>query len=106
MKSFKSLIPILFLLLVICTPITVRAEVQGTHAGPSLSIGTGAAFYRAAEFELASDLSPSSNSLRLAPGWADYQPAVSYDFDQWFKSNATTIAIVAVAILLLIVIAD
>ena len=106
MKCFKSLIPILFQLLAVCMPITLRAEVQGTYAGPSLSLGTGAAYHRAAEFELANDLSPSSNALRLAPGWADYQPAVSYDFDQWFKSNATTIAIVAVAILLLIIIAD
>jgi hypothetical protein len=106
MNSFKSLIPLLIVGAAFCTPESAIAGTLQTPSEPSLSLSTGPTLYRPAQFELSADLVPSSNAARLAPGWADYKPSVSYDFDQWFKSNATTIAIVAVAILLLIIIAD
>lgn len=72
---------------------------------PTLSLRTGPTLYHPAEFSLKSDLS-TSGGLGGSHFQPEYSPVVAYDFDNWFRNNATTIAIVAVAILLLIVIAD
>src|SRR5262245_39255616 len=82
-----------------------KPTLQGTDLEkPSLSLRTAPVFHHPAEFSLKTD--PSLGSLRTSPFQPEYNPMVRYDFDEWFKSNAPTIAIIALAVLLLIIIAD
>lgn len=69
----------------------------------SLTTTTGPVLFRPAQFSLETGV---GSPLRAAHTWPEYSPQVAYDFDGWFKSNATTIAIVAVAIVVLIILAD
>lgn len=75
-------------------------------AAPSLSLQSESALYHPTEFSLERNLSAQLNQANPGYHWPEYKGAVNYDFESWFKSNSTTIAIVAVAIVLLIIIAD